>query len=196
LATVSVAISAPCTSTCKDIKITGLTVSTTNGPAPLKVSYSATFAGSCAKVKYEAINAKTGKVVCGGTCNTCSKARSCSGSCTITQPGTYNVKVTAYGSNGCCVTYVKYNAITVTDKKTCSPNFVLTSRSGTTVKFKDTTTGSVASRTWNFGDGSRSTAQNPTHTYAKHGTYSVCLSVKCSSCSSCAAQMKCYRVTV
>jgi PKD repeat protein len=108
------------------------------------------------------------------------------------------VKVTAYGSKGCCVTYTKYNAITVTDKKTvsCVPNFVLTGRSGTTVKLKDTTKGAVSSRVWNFGDGYRSTSPYPTHTYARHGTYSVCLSVKCSSCSSCAAQNVCYRVTV
>ena len=31
---------------------------------------------------------------------------------------------------------------------------------------------------WDFGDGGTSTAQNPTHTYATPGTYSVTLTVR------------------
>ncbi|MEH6781597.1 MAG: PKD domain-containing protein [Rhodoglobus sp.] len=37
--------------------------------------------------------------------------------------------------------------------------------------------GSIASRSWNFGDGQSSTASNPDHTYATAGTYSVTLTV-------------------
>ncbi|MBK7534904.1 MAG: proprotein convertase P-domain-containing protein [Myxococcales bacterium] len=37
--------------------------------------------------------------------------------------------------------------------------------------------GGVVSRSWNFGDGNSSTAQNPIHTYAAPGTYSVTLTV-------------------
>ena len=37
--------------------------------------------------------------------------------------------------------------------------------------------GSIASRTWAFGDGTTSTAQSPSHTYASAGTYSVQLAV-------------------
>jgi len=37
--------------------------------------------------------------------------------------------------------------------------------------------GSVASYSWTFGDGATSTAQNPSHTYAAGGTYSVTLRV-------------------
>src|SRR5206468_718491 len=37
--------------------------------------------------------------------------------------------------------------------------------------------GSVASWSWTFGDGATSTAQNPPHTYAAGGTYSVGLAV-------------------
>lgn len=33
--------------------------------------------------------------------------------------------------------------------------------------------GSIASRTWSFGDGATSTAANPTHTYAASGTYQI-----------------------
>jgi len=37
--------------------------------------------------------------------------------------------------------------------------------------------GSIASRSWNFGDGGTSTAQNPSHSYASAGTYTVALTV-------------------
>src|SRR5206468_487661 len=37
--------------------------------------------------------------------------------------------------------------------------------------------GSIASYAWTFGDGATSTAQNPSHTYAAGGTYTVTLTV-------------------
>lgn len=46
--------------------------------------------------------------------------------------------------------------------------------------FTDTSTdsdGTIALRSWNFGDGGTSTATNPSHTYAAAGTYSVTLTV-------------------
>jgi hypothetical protein len=48
------------------------------------------------------------------------------------------------------------------------------------VNFTDSSTdsdGSIASRSWNFGDSSTSTATSPSHTYAAAGTYSVSLTV-------------------
>ena len=52
--------------------------------------------------------------------------------------------------------------------------------SGLTASFTDTSTdpdGSIASRNWDFGDGSGSTAANPSKTYASGGTYTVMLTV-------------------
>jgi PKD repeat protein len=46
---------------------------------------------------------------------------------------------------------------------------------GRAVAFTDTSTGSPTSWQWNFGDGGTSTAQNPSHTYAATGSYSVTL---------------------
>lgn len=51
---------------------------------------------------------------------------------------------------------------------------------GLSVNFSDGSTdsdGSIATRSWNFGDGSNSTAANPSKTYASAGSYSVVLTV-------------------
>jgi PKD repeat protein len=51
---------------------------------------------------------------------------------------------------------------------------------GLTCNFTDTSTdpdGTISSRNWNFGDGSTSTAQNPSRTYAAAGSYTVSLTV-------------------
>uniref|UniRef100_UPI000AF80FF0 NosD domain-containing protein n=1 Tax=Methanosarcina horonobensis TaxID=418008 RepID=UPI000AF80FF0 len=42
-----------------------------------------------------------------------------------------------------------------------------------TVSFTDESTGSPTSWFWDFGDGANSTEQNPSHTYASAGTYTV-----------------------
>ncbi|HYP24775.1 MAG TPA: S8 family serine peptidase [Actinomycetota bacterium] len=52
--------------------------------------------------------------------------------------------------------------------------------SGLTCTFTDTSTdsdGTIASRSWNFGDGGTSTAANPSHTFPAAGTYTVALTV-------------------
>jgi PKD repeat protein len=51
-------------------------------------------------------------------------------------------------------------------------------RNGRRVTFTNQSTGSIASRTWNFGDGSGpETALNPIHQYASDGNYTVTLTV-------------------
>jgi PKD repeat protein len=57
-------------------------------------------------------------------------------------------------------------------------SFTASPTSGTaplSVQFTDTSTGSPGSWTWNFGDGTTSTVQNPTHSYALAGTYTATL---------------------
>ncbi|HVT89367.1 MAG TPA: PKD domain-containing protein [Tepidisphaeraceae bacterium] len=46
------------------------------------------------------------------------------------------------------------------------------------VAFHDESAGKVTTWKWDFGDGTTSTEQNPTHTYAKTGNYIVILSVE------------------
>ncbi len=59
-------------------------------------------------------------------------------------------------------------------------NFTASPTSGCaplTVTFTDQSTGDIDSWSWDFGDGSTSTEQNPTHQYTSAGTYTVKLTV-------------------
>jgi len=46
------------------------------------------------------------------------------------------------------------------------------------VAFRDESTGSITSWTWDFGDGTTSTEKHPLHTYAKSGRYIVTLNIE------------------
>ncbi|MFN8397741.1 MAG: PKD domain-containing protein [Bacteroidia bacterium] len=61
-----------------------------------------------------------------------------------------------------------------------------------TVAFTDVSTGTPTSWLWDFGDGNTSTLQNPTHTYAASGTYTVCLTAT----NSCGSNTACTVITV
>jgi parallel beta-helix repeat protein len=73
------------------------------------------------------------------------------------------------------------SAILEVTKETASEaNFTANTTGGDAplaVKFTDTSTGTPANWTWDFGDGGNSTEQNPTHTYNAEGTYTVKLTV-------------------
>ncbi len=89
--------------------------------------------------------------------------------------GTYSVTETVTDSgNG--ATSSKTSAVTVSASGgTPTANFTYTI-SSLTVNFTDTSTdsgGSIGMHSWDFADGSTSTAANPNHTYASAGTYSV-----------------------
>jgi PKD repeat protein len=50
-------------------------------------------------------------------------------------------------------------------------------KSPLSVRFTDQSTGGAIAWLWNFGDGTTSTLQNPTHTYSSQGWYTVTLTV-------------------
>ncbi|WP_412542491.1 collagenase [Longispora sp. K20-0274] len=83
----------------------------------------------------------------------------------------FNTWLTACNAGACSGTPVPNVPPTAAfDAAITGLNVALTDRSGDT-------DGSIASRSWNFGDGSSSTASNPTHGYAVSGTYTITLTV-------------------
>lgn len=62
---------------------------------------------------------------------------------------------------------------------------------GLTLNFSDLSTGSPTSWSWNFGDGTTSTLQNPSHTFT-NGTYNVCLTAS----DACGPDVECQSVII
>jgi PKD repeat protein len=101
---------------------------------------------------------------------------------TYAAAGTYNVSLTVTDNEGVATTVTKAVSIAVAPPAdTTAPiaNFTSTATE-LTASFADTSSDNVGvvSYAWNFGDGSTSTAKNPSHTYAADGTYNVSLIVK------------------
>lgn len=106
---------------------------------------------------------------------------------TYAQPGTYIVCLT--GTSICGSTQV-CQQITVN----CSAPVAAysTNQNQLSVEFTDNSVGEIATWSWDFGDGNTSTMQNPSHTYANAGTYTVCLTVS----SVCGSDVFCQSITV
>jgi len=96
---------------------------------------------------------------------------------TYNSAGSYNVTLTV--SNACgSDDETKTNYITVAplpeaDFHASDTNSCVNEE----IDFFDDSTGTYDSWYWDFGDGSNSTAENPSHTYASAGTYNVSLTV-------------------
>lgn len=97
-----------------------------------------------------------------------------------TSPGTYTVSLTVSNSAG-SDTRVSTDYITVIDSAyPPDSNFTGAPKLGyapLTVYFNDTSSGSLSSWSWSFGDGGTSVLQNPSHEYTSPGTYTVSLTV-------------------
>ncbi len=72
----------------------------------------------------------------------------------------------------------------------CAASFISTPDSANplVVYFSDYSSGNPTSWTWNFGDGTSSTLQNPNHTYTANGTYIVTLNIASANCSDSTSQ--------
>lgn len=97
---------------------------------------------------------------------------------TYNSPGDYNVRLISFNSQGCSDTLTFNSYIHVIN---AAGNFIPPPTINGCVPFS-TTFSSISpgavSWLWNFGDGSTSTQQNPSHTYIANGYYTVSLTVQ------------------
>jgi YVTN family beta-propeller protein len=92
--------------------------------------------------------------------------------------GIYTVNLTVKNAAG-RDTVTKTELISVISKPVANFTGNITSgKAPLNVKFTDTSTGTASGWIWEFGDGSKSFYQNPTHKYSRVGTYTVNLAVK------------------
>ncbi len=98
--------------------------------------------------------------------------------------GIYNVCLTAVGNGGTCSDVFCEN-ISVRSNRDCTAMFTFSENYGSpnTVQFWDLSQGDISSWYWDFGDGSSSTNQYPSHTFAAQGSYEVCLTINSASAS-------------
>ncbi|MDG2332085.1 MAG: PKD domain-containing protein [Flavobacteriales bacterium] len=67
--------------------------------------------------------------------------------------------------------------ITIVGGPACSANFTGTQDTSGYYDFLNLSSGTGLSYYWDFGDGTNSSLESPTHNYTANGTYSVCLTV-------------------
>jgi PKD repeat protein len=101
-----------------------------------------------------------------------------------TTEGIYTVALAVYEDDGDSHTETKVDYINVTrvnQPPVSDPNGPYIGTEGVTIAFNGSGSydpdGSIASYDWDFGDGNTSNEENPTHTYAQNGTYTVTLNV-------------------
>ena len=103
-------------------------------------------------------------------------------SVTFSQPGVYTVRLIVKNAFG-VDDEIKTNLITVSPASTAGFTANLTTACApATIQFTDQTitppgAGSITNWLWDFGDGTTSNLQNPTHTYNSTGFYTVLLVV-------------------
>jgi PKD repeat protein len=95
-----------------------------------------------------------------------------------TTAGAYNVSLTVTDASGNTDTEMKESLIVVGGAAApLHAEFTGTSRQGRTTYFFDQSSGNVNGWLWDFGDGTTSTLQNPSHRYSTYGFFTVTLTV-------------------
>ncbi|EDM68710.1 putative surface layer protein [Moritella sp. PE36] len=100
---------------------------------------------------------------------------------TFTSSGTYTLSLTVTDNNGATSTVSNSVTVSTVPLENQAPTAAFTSAcTGFSCNYTDASTdndGNITAWSWNFGDGSSSTLQNPNHTYATEGAYTVSLTV-------------------
>lgn len=115
---------------------------------------------------------------------------------TFNTSGPYHVCLTI-NNNGCQATYCDTNVHCGGGGAGCQAYFY-TQNNGTLQEwFQNASSGTTSTTTYlyTFGDGGNSTQQNPSHTYASAGTYTVCLTINDTANGGC-TDSYCMSVTV
>jgi PKD repeat protein len=94
---------------------------------------------------------------------------------TFSNTGNYTVTLTVSNTSNCSVSYTLPTQISVNSTQSnFTPPDTVTACAPFNVNFSDASPG-VSSWNWNFGDGSTSVLQNPSHVYTAGGIYNVSL---------------------
>ncbi|TAL62191.1 MAG: PKD domain-containing protein, partial [Bacteroidetes bacterium] len=97
---------------------------------------------------------------------------------TYSVAGNYSVQMIVWSQMGCADTVTSVVTVFPSPFPTLSAD---TACKGYPTSFSGQSSGTVVGWTWNFGDGTNSTIQNPLHTYTLAAVYSVTLSVSASN---------------
>ena len=160
------------------------TITVTNAPAPVTASFSASPSSGQAPLTVQFTDQSTGPVTAwnwnfgDGAMSTAQNP-----SHVYNSAGSFTATLTVTGSSG--QTSSANRTITVTNAPApVTASFSANPSSGQaplTVQFTDQSSGPVTGWNWNFGDGTTSTAQNPSHAYNSAGNFAATLTVTGSS---------------
>lgn len=106
---------------------------------------------------------------------------------TYAAPGTYTVCLAVSNSAGSDTTCMEVTVVFPPEA-----GFTYSDQGNGTIAFTDASTNDPDAWLWDFGDGSTSTEQNPTHTYTAPGDYTVCLIAS----NSAGSDTACMNITV
>jgi len=143
----------------------GFSASTTSGSVPLTVSFTDLSTGG--------VLARTWLFGDGSSSNAANPVH------TYLSQGSYAAILAVAGAGG-----VTSTALTFIDVGAAPPPIAALSATPTsggaplTVAFSDLSSGSVESRSWDFGDGGTSNGENPSHRYDAPGSYDAALTVE------------------
>jgi gliding motility-associated-like protein len=97
--------------------------------------------------------------------------------------GAYTVTLVVTDVNGCTNTLIRTSYVNIGSVVAAFTPSTVNICEGQSVTFTDNSTGNPNSWAWNFGDGGTAVVQNPTHTYATPGTYTVTLTASNGACT-------------
>jgi len=115
---------------------------------------------------------------------------------TYAEAGVYTVCLTITDNSGCSSTICHEVTVLPVTPGACQAGFNWEQITNTlTIHFANTSTSEhdIISYSWNFGDGHTGDGQNPNHTYAEAGVYTVCLTI--TDNTGCTSTI-CHEVTV